>query len=147
MHDHSQVGRGLVNGDTDTRHFFRQLGLGTGDAVLHLHLGVVQVGAQGEGDGQRQLAVCGGLGRHVQHVLHTGNGLLQRRGNGFANDLGVGAREVGTHTTVGGTTSGYSLIGSWNSEIEPAISSTSDSTAAKIGRVMKNFEKFIGRFP
>ncbi len=61
--------------------------------------------------------------------------------------LGLAPGKLARTTTVGGTTSGYSLIGSWNSEIEPAISSTSDSTAAKIGRVMKNFEKFIGRFP
>jgi len=47
-------------------------------------------------------------------------------------------------TTVGGTTSGYSLIGNWNSEMAPAIRISSDSTAAKIGREMKNWEKFIG---
>ncbi|MNS26849.1 hypothetical protein D3C72_587850 [compost metagenome] len=97
VHDHGQVGRGLVDGDTDAGHFLWQLGLGTGDAVLHLHLGVVQVGAQGKGDGQRQLAVSGGLGGHVQHVLHAGNRLLQWRGDGFADDLGVGAGEVGAH--------------------------------------------------
>ena len=61
--------------------------------------------------------------------------------------LGLAPGKLARTTTVGGTTSGYSLIGSWNSEIEPAINSTSDSTAAKIGRVMKNFEKFIGVVP
>ena len=45
--------------------------------------------------------------------------------------------------TVGGTTLGYSLIGSWNMASPPAMTSTSESTAAKIGRVMKNDENFM----
>ncbi len=93
VHHHGQVGRGLVHGDADAGHFFGQLGLGTGHAVLHLHLGVVQVGAQREGEGQGQLAVGSGLRGHVQHVLDAGDGLLQRRGHGFADHLGVGAGE------------------------------------------------------
>lgn len=96
MHHHGQVGRGLVHGNTDARHFLGQFGLSPGYPVLHLHLRVVQVGAQGEGDGQGQLAVGGRLRGHVQHVLDAGDGLLQRRGHGFTDDLGVGAREVGT---------------------------------------------------
>src|SRR5258708_16074804 len=43
--------------------------------------------------------------------------------------------------TVGGTTSGYSLIGNSGIEITPATKITIDSTAAKIGRSMKNLEK------
>ncbi len=97
VHDHGQVGRCLVHRDADPGHFFRQLGLGPGDAVLHLHLGVVQVGAQCEGDGQGDLAVSGGLRGHVQHVLDASDGLFQGRGHGFADDLGVGAREVGAY--------------------------------------------------
>src|SRR5690606_40372535 len=38
---------------------------------------------------------------------------------------------------------GYSLIGSWNSEMAPPMRITSDSTAAKIGRLTKNCEKFM----
>lgn len=97
MHHHGQVGGGLVHGNTDARHFLRQLGLGARHTVLHLHLRVVQVGAQGEGDGQGQLAVGGGLRGHVQHVLDTSDGLLQRRGHGFTDDFRVGTREVGAH--------------------------------------------------
>ena len=44
-------------------------------------------------------------------------------------------------TTEGGTTSGYSLMGSSGIAIRPAAKITIDSTAAKIGRSMKNREK------
>ena len=43
-------------------------------------------------------------------------------------------------TTEGGTTSGYSLIGSPNMAIRPAMKITIDTTAAKIGRSMKKRE-------
>src|SRR6185369_2689283 len=46
-------------------------------------------------------------------------------------------------TTDGGTTSGYSEIGSPRSAIRPARKISSDSTPAKIGRSMKNFDRFI----
>src|SRR5262245_54160034 len=46
-------------------------------------------------------------------------------------------------TTDGGTTSGYSPIGSSGIAISPAAKITIESTAAKIGRSMKNFEKSI----
>ncbi|MNP51745.1 hypothetical protein D3C76_1460900 [compost metagenome] len=61
--------------------------------------------------------------------------------------LGLAPGKLARTTTVGGTTSGYSLIGNWNSAMEPAISRISESTAAKIGRVMKNLEKFIAINP
>ena len=47
-------------------------------------------------------------------------------------------------TTDGGTTSGYSLTGSVNIAIRPAMKITIESTAAKIGRSMKNLERRIG---
>ena len=47
--------------------------------------------------------------------------------------------------TVGGTTSGYSLIGRTCIDRRPAMVMTIDSTVAKIGRSMKNREMFIGR--
>src|SRR5690606_4062256 len=46
-------------------------------------------------------------------------------------------------TTVGGTTSGYSLIGNWNTAMEPVITNSSDSTAAMIGRSTKNWAMFF----
>jgi hypothetical protein len=46
---------------------------------------------------------------------------------------------------VGGTTSGYSLIGSICIDRSPAMVMTIDSTVAKMGRSMKNREMFMGR--
>jgi hypothetical protein len=46
-------------------------------------------------------------------------------------------------TTDGGTTSGYSEIGNWNSAITPARNTATDSTPAKIGLSMKNREMFM----
>src|SRR5580658_9621279 len=45
--------------------------------------------------------------------------------------------------TVGGTTSGYSLIGSCGNAIRPARKISADRTPAKIGRLMKNCESFM----
>ena len=46
-------------------------------------------------------------------------------------------------TTDGGTTSGYSEIGSLKIDSRPATKMMIDRTAAKIGRSMKNREKFM----
>ena len=97
MHHHGQVGRGLVDGHTEALHFSGQSRHGAGDAVLHLHLGLVQIGAEGESQGQGHLAVGSALGRHIEHAFHPGNRLFQRRGDGFADHLGVGAGEGGAH--------------------------------------------------
>src|SRR5690606_33881128 len=50
-------------------------------------------------------------------------------------------------TTEGGTTSGYSPIGSSGIEIRPAAKITIDNTAAKIGLSMKKREKSMGVVP
>src|SRR5690606_1585884 len=55
--------------------------------------------------------------------------------------LGLAPGYTAVTTTDGGTTSGYSPIGSSGIEISPAAKITIDSTAAKIGRSMKNLEK------
>ena len=62
------------------------------DAVLHLHLRVVEIGAEREGDGQRHPAVGGRLREHVEHVLDAVDLLLERRGDGLGDDLRIGAR-------------------------------------------------------
>src|SRR6185312_3617729 len=49
-------------------------------------------------------------------------------------------------TIEGGETSGYSELGRLRSAIRPAISISSESTPAKIGRSMKNYDRFMG-FP
>ena len=56
--------------------------------------------------------------------------------------LGLAPGYVPRTTTVGGTTLGYSLIGSTNSDSAPATVISSDRTAAKIGRSMKKRETF-----
>src|SRR5690348_6498116 len=48
-------------------------------------------------------------------------------------------------TTDGGTTSGYSEIGSWVMAIRPAKKMMTEITPAKIGRSMKNFDRFTLR--
>src|SRR6187431_2804425 len=57
--------------------------------------------------------------------------------------LGLAPGYVARTTMDGGTTSGYSEIGSPRSAIRPAIRISSDSTPAKIGRSMKNLDGFI----
>ena len=72
---------------------------------------------------------------------------LEESINGVENMLYMSSQA----TTDGGTTSGYSEIGSRLSEISPPRSVRTDSTPAKIGRAMKNRERFIappaGRAP
>src|SRR2546430_4967334 len=51
---------------------------------------------------------------------------------------------VARTTMVGGTTSGYSLMGSRPSAVNPTMKITTESTPAKIGRRIKKWEKFIG---
>src|SRR4051812_1887986 len=46
-------------------------------------------------------------------------------------------------TTEGGTTSGYSAIGSTRIAIRPPSSTSTESTPAKIGRSMKKRERFM----
>src|ERR1700761_5940460 len=46
-------------------------------------------------------------------------------------------------TTEGGTTSGYSEMGSWVMAIRPARKMMTEITPAKIGRSIKNLERFI----
>ncbi len=53
---------------------------------------------------------------------------------------------VAVTMTDGGTTSGYSLTGSFHSEMAPTTRMSTDSTPAKIGRVMKKREMFMAQF-
>ena len=92
VHHHEERGRALQRGYADRAHFFGQAGQRLRDAVLHLHLRAIDVRADAEGDGQRQRAVHRGLRGHVEHVLDADDFLLERRGHGFGDDLGVGAR-------------------------------------------------------
>jgi hypothetical protein len=51
--------------------------------------------------------------------------------------LGVAPGYVARTTMVGGTTSGYSLMGSLKSASRPIVKMAMDSTPAKIGRRIK----------
>ena len=73
----------------------RQLALGDGDLVLHVHRGDVLVGADLEGDSQRIGAVVGALRVHIDHVRHAVDLLLDRRCDGLLDGGGVGAGENG----------------------------------------------------
>src|SRR6202012_5470621 len=50
-------------------------------------------------------------------------------------------------TTDGGTTSGYSEMGSWVMAIRPARKIMTEITPAKIGRSMKNLDRFMALRP
>ena len=57
--------------------------------------------------------------------------------------LGFAPGNCAVTCTVGGTTSGYSEIGSWNIEIRPARKIVNEMTPAKIGRSMKKRDRFM----
>ncbi|MNS63062.1 hypothetical protein D3C72_961470 [compost metagenome] len=57
--------------------------------------------------------------------------------------LGLAPGYCARTTTEGGTTSGYSEIGSLNIEMAPIRKISTDSTPAKMGRSIKNLERFI----
>ncbi len=97
VHDHDEVRRGLLGHDADALHLGRQPRQRLRHAVLHLHLRVVEVGAEREGDGQRHPAVGCRLREHVEHVLDAVDLLLERRGHGLGDDLRVRARIGGAH--------------------------------------------------
>ncbi len=61
-----------------------------------------------------------------------------------AMTLGLAPGNCAFTTTVGGTTSGYSEIGSWKTETAPARKMRTEMTPAKIGRSMKKWEKIHG---
>ena len=81
VHDEQQVGRALVDGDAVAAHLLGQPRLGDGDAVLHEHLRLVDVGADVEGDAERHVPVVGRLGVHVDHALDAVHLLLDDGGD------------------------------------------------------------------
>ncbi len=89
-----------------------RIGSASDYAVLHQHLGHVQIDAHLEGDRQRVGAVVGALRRHVEHVLHAVDLLLDGRGHRVGHHLGIGPRDSTAETsTVGGVISGYWAMG------------------------------------
>src|SRR5439155_19534352 len=62
-----------------------------------------------------------------------------------ASTFGFAPGYTARTTTVGGAISGYCAMGNWNTAIPPTSTMTMDRTAAKIGRRMKKWEKFMRR--
>ena len=91
VHDHHQIGRAFLHDDADIAHVRRQPRRRDGDAVLHLHLGDIEIGAELEAHCDREAAVGGRVRRHVDHVLDAVDLLLDRRDHGRGHDLGAGA--------------------------------------------------------
>ncbi len=91
VHDHHQVGRALGHRHADIAHVDGQPRLRDRDAVLHLHLGDVEIGAEIEGHRDREASVRRRVRRHVDHVLDAVDLLLDRRHHGRGDDVGAGA--------------------------------------------------------
>jgi hypothetical protein len=97
VRDHRQVGRLLGRRHTQRAHLLGQTRQRLRDAVLHLHLRLVDVGAEREGHGQRQRAVAGRLRGHVERVLDAVDRLLERRGDCLGDRARVRAGVGGAH--------------------------------------------------
>ncbi len=106
MHHHHQVGGILLGADAQGVDLVGQMRLRDGDTVLHQHLGLVDVGAELEGDGQLEIAVARRFGLHVEHVVDAVDLLLERCrhrvGDGFGRGTGIaggdddgGGRDLG----------------------------------------------------
>ena len=95
LHDERDVGAALADVDAEAPDLLGQPRLGDGDAVLHLHLGRVEVRAELERDGQAQLPVVRRVRAHVEHVLDAVDLLLDRRRDGVGDHLRVGAGVAG----------------------------------------------------
>src|SRR5690606_16063162 len=67
--DHDESGRGLVDGDSLPAYLFGQALLHGPQAVLHVDLGDVDVGARIEGDGDGRAAVRAARGRHIEKAI------------------------------------------------------------------------------
>jgi hypothetical protein len=92
--DHGQIGRTLDRGDADLARHVGQARLGLVHPVLHELLSEIRIGPKFESDRQREDAVAGGLGKHVEHVLRPVDLFLQRRRHRFRDDLGICAGKL-----------------------------------------------------
>ena len=112
MHDHHQVGRGLLTVTPIWRTSSGRRGCAMRDPVLHLHLRDVEIGAEVEGDRDGEAAVGGRVRRHVEHVLDAVDLLLDRRHHGRGDDRRRWRPDTGPVTLmIGGAISGYCATG------------------------------------
>ena len=77
--DQKKIGAVLFRRDTEPLNFVRKTGLGDRDLVLDQDLRLIQISAEFEGNGDRQLTRRGSLAVDVQHVLDAVHLLLDRR--------------------------------------------------------------------
>ncbi len=97
MHQHGEVGRRFGRGHAQIARDVRQARQRLVHAVLHELLRKVRIGAELEGDGQRQRAVRRRLRRHVEHALDAADLLLERRRHRVRDGVGIGAGEHRGH--------------------------------------------------
>ncbi len=89
--DHQRAGRFFLHRNAVLRHRCGELRHGEIHPVLHLHLGDVGVGIQGEEDRQGHLAGARTRRCHVEHVVHAVDLRLYGRRYRVADRLRVGA--------------------------------------------------------
>jgi hypothetical protein len=97
VHDHREVRRALHRREAQAPHFLGQPRLGLRDAVLHLLLRLVGIGAELERDREREAPVGRRLAAHVEHVLDAVDRLLERHRHRLGDHLRVRAGVIGTH--------------------------------------------------
>ena len=91
-HQHQRRGQRLLHGEAGGGDLRRQLRLRLVDAQLRQHLVDVGIGLDIEVDEELDHAVVGADRVHVDHVVDAVHLLLDRRGDGLREGLGVGAR-------------------------------------------------------
>ena len=95
---HDEVGGRLLHRHAELTDFRRQPSERLVDAVLHVDGGKIRIARGIERDDHRARAAVGARGGHVEHPLDAVDRLLERRGHGGLDGLGVGAGVDGDDT-------------------------------------------------
>ncbi|MPM83804.1 hypothetical protein SDC9_130873 [bioreactor metagenome] len=85
--NHQEVAHGLVHAHAQGLYDLRQAGQHAGEAVLHVHLGQIGVGARSKGDGQSALTARRGGGFHIHQTLGAVDFALDQLQNGVRHGL------------------------------------------------------------
>ncbi|MPM80064.1 hypothetical protein SDC9_127109 [bioreactor metagenome] len=95
--NHQEVAHRLVDAHTQCLHDGWQTRQRTRQAVLHVHLGQIGVGARLEGHGERALSASGRLGLHVHEAFGAVDFPLDKLQHRVGHGLGRGTRIGGRH--------------------------------------------------